>query len=223
VHDPQVAVLRAYTTLRLIRPDWGGAVVLSLGLGEQGSTLARAAHIAGAVCLTLEPSASLARAALRSGACDFVVNTLDEALRTMKNEVRKRQPLSVGLEGDLAETLSEMVERGVQPHLIANTSAGPADHDASLASLCHRGSLLLDDHSAALTSYLHSEGLALHIFPAANTTELRGFDAFALSLLHDDLRCQWLRVALSVLPREATPRRVLWATAQEATQLATRR
>ncbi len=57
------------------------------------------------------------KAAMRAGALDFVVNTLDEALRALKNQVRLRRPVGVGLVADVDATLAEMVERGVQPDL----------------------------------------------------------------------------------------------------------
>ena len=57
------------------------------------------------------------KAALRRGEVDFVVNTLDEALRTMRNEVRQKRSLAVGCVGDVAGVMAGMVERGVQPEV----------------------------------------------------------------------------------------------------------
>src|SRR4051812_1378485 len=88
----QLRTLRAFTLLHHLRPDWGGQLILNIGLGDQAIPLA--SNIAAAVCLSLEQDPALARNALRTGACDFVVNNLGEALRTMKNEVRQSKPLS---------------------------------------------------------------------------------------------------------------------------------
>ena len=62
-------------------------------------------------------------AAQREGCCTFNVTSLDEALRIVKNEVRQRHAISVGLRGDRAEAgLQQMVERGVQPQAFAASS-----------------------------------------------------------------------------------------------------
>ena len=68
-----------------------------------------------------------------------MVNNLDEALRILKNEVRKKQPVSVCLEGDLAATLHEAVERGLQPDLLAL----PGTTDA-VETLIQRGAIVID-------------------------------------------------------------------------------
>ena len=46
-----------------------------------------------------------------------MVNSLDEALRTLKNEIRQRRPLGVALTAQPPLVLSEMLERGVLPDL----------------------------------------------------------------------------------------------------------
>jgi hypothetical protein len=77
-----------------------------------------AANIAGAASLGVDAHADRAKLALRQGICDFMVNSLDEALRILKNEIRKKQPVAVALVGDPARVVAEMLERGVQPDLI---------------------------------------------------------------------------------------------------------
>ena len=54
-----------------------------------------------------------------------MVNNLDEALRILKNAVRRREPASVGLIGNAAEVLPELAQRGVLPDLL--TDQTPAD------------------------------------------------------------------------------------------------
>ena len=84
--------------------------------------VALAGIVAGAACLTIEERAEVCRAAMRVGACDFVVNTVDEALRVLKNEVRQRKPISVGLELGTEDALRELRERGVLPQLFVDPS-----------------------------------------------------------------------------------------------------
>lgn len=92
---------------------------------------AMAARIAGAATLLVLEDREEAKTALRSGACDFLVSGLDEALRILKNEIRRGAPVAVCLSGSPAGTLSECVERGVQPDLL------DAPHD----TLQQRGAL----------------------------------------------------------------------------------
>jgi len=109
----QVEVLRAFVTLHELRPDWRGKIVLVSPLDARGMALAMACVMVGAVCLAMDEDPAKARMAMRDGCCDFVVTTLDEALRTMKNEVRKGAALSVGLTGDVKSIRAELMERGV--------------------------------------------------------------------------------------------------------------
>src|ERR1700733_3250851 len=145
----QLRTLRAFTLLHHLHPTWAGQLILNIGLTDQSIPLA--STIAGAVCLSLEPDPATARQALRTGACDFVVNTLDEALRAMKNEVRQAKPLSVGLQGNQSQILNEILERGVAPQLVTNLTNPEARQ-----AFCTQGATLLNGDEAAtlLTSIL---------------------------------------------------------------------
>ncbi|MCU1321513.1 MAG: Urocanase [Acidobacteriaceae bacterium] len=238
----QQRVLRTFTVLHHLQPSlpasgWGGQIILSLGLNPHGSALAFASNIAGAVCLAIEEDAATARAALRSGACDFVVNTLDEALRAMKNEIRKHLPLSVGLQGNRAQILAELLERGVAPQLVSDFLADPADAPA-IQTLRSQGSLILDFNAAHSTgaalspeTALSSEAILqdilqrnqwhLETFPQPTQSALRTFETQALTVIptSDTLRTQWLHAAPKILPRESPLQRALWLTPAEAQEL----
>jgi hypothetical protein len=49
---------------------------------------------------------------------DFLINTLDEALRILKNQVRKRETVAVCVAGAPEAVEREMLERGVLPDLL---------------------------------------------------------------------------------------------------------
>ena len=49
-----------------------------------------------------------------------MVNSLDEALRVLKNAVRQRKSASVGLIGNCAEIFPQLAERGVVPDLLTD-------------------------------------------------------------------------------------------------------
>lgn len=96
----------------------GGRLLLVDGLAAEGDALLLAASIAGAASLVLESDPETVRYAVRNGIVDFAVTTLDEALRILKNEVRKQQPIAVLLEQCPAASLAGMVEHGAQPDMM---------------------------------------------------------------------------------------------------------
>jgi len=234
IADTQVRILRTLTVLHTLRQDWGGSLILCCGLGPQGSALALASNIAGAVSLNIEEEPDILRAAMRSGSCDFIVNTLDEALRAMKNEVRKHLPLSVGLQGNPAQVLDEILGRGVSPQLFTDVTNSP-----TLARVQHKlqslGTLVIDfdghptlegtlDANALLGTFLHQRQWQLRTVTFDVSAALRAFDARALSSLQegDQLRRRWLQAAPRILQRERPIHRVLWLTDEEEQHLQTK-
>jgi hypothetical protein len=109
----QVRTLRLYGELVCRRESWAGKLVVACFDGAAGTGLAAAASLAGAASLTVDGDAARVKAHFRDGAFDFVVNTLDEALRAIKNEVRKGKPIAIGLMAEPEAVRTEMVERGV--------------------------------------------------------------------------------------------------------------
>lgn len=63
------------------------------------------------MCATVHPQPQ--RGAIRDGIVDFVVTSLDEALRILKNEIRKRNPVAVCIAASPAGIEKQMAERGV--------------------------------------------------------------------------------------------------------------
>jgi urocanate hydratase len=60
---------------------------------------------------------------VKTGYCDVMVNELDEALRILKNAVRKREAASVGLVGNCADVIPEMARRGIVPDLLTDQTS----------------------------------------------------------------------------------------------------
>src|SRR3569623_3134903 len=106
--DAQQMALRAFLLLCSLEDDWPGKLVLVRGLDADGTAVSVAATSAGGACLAVDSRAEVCRAALRAGACDFVVNSVDEALRILKNEIRKRKPVSVAVAMAEAAALGEL-------------------------------------------------------------------------------------------------------------------
>lgn len=147
LNPAQTLTLRTFTILHTLRQNWGGELILFCGLNPDGAALALASNIAGAVCLSIEEDPKNLKDALRSGSCDFIVNTLDEALRTMKNEVRKHLPLSVGLQGNPSAVLEELLARGVSPELFTDFTAD-SRHDKPARQFKLQGAIVLNFSSS---------------------------------------------------------------------------
>ncbi len=123
IHDQYLALAR----LARARSDpgseresrLGGMLLLRVGFHAEGISVLLAAALAGAAALCVDPEPELLREGLRSGLCDFLVADLSEALRILKNEIRQRRAVLVGVAADPKTLLQEMAERGVQPDLIS--------------------------------------------------------------------------------------------------------
>jgi urocanate hydratase len=81
----------------------------------------------GAVFLGLEVDPSRIEKRLKSGYCDKIAHSLDEALRMIDDARNNRQSLSVGLVGNCADVLPEIVKRGIVPDILTDQTSA---HDA---------------------------------------------------------------------------------------------
>lgn len=223
--DPQpgqLATYRKYLRLQSIAAErfsgtLAGHLVLCVGFGMRGAELALATTMSGGVFLGIDPDPHQLKAAVRDGSCDFMVNALDEALRVLKNELRKRTPLSVGLLGVASDILTAMVERSVQPNLIADTSPREAPEDnyrSAIIRIVERGAEMLADPPMP-------EGLAPSevIWTAASQQDLRRMDHFALELIppEDRIRRRWLEQAGGCFHRHVPLERVVCLHPEERT------
>ena len=113
----------------------GGKLLYAGQLDEEARALLVAANITGVASLAASADAAGRKQALRDGVVDFLVTSLDEALRILKNEIRKRETVAVcvALEPETVE--QEMLERGVAPDLLR---PGAADSLVDQTLLCWR-------------------------------------------------------------------------------------
>src|SRR5215510_4914703 len=103
--------------------DLAGKLVVSGGMGGMGGAQPLAATMNGAAFLGIDVDPERIKKRLKTGYCDFMVNTLDEALRILKNAVRKKEAVSVGLVGNCADVIPELAERGVVPDLLTDQTS----------------------------------------------------------------------------------------------------
>jgi urocanate hydratase len=194
-------VYERFRALAAMSPNPRGWLLLYSGLDRDGIALAMASNVASAASLGIEPDPARAKGGLRRAVCDFVVNHLDEALRILKNEIRQERGVSVVLIGEVQPMVAQMVERGVQPDVLA----------FPVPELIERGARLLavgieDGLDPVIWSV---EKDALRWLPL--------LDSLAAESLKDhDARIRWLEAAPRYLGRELAETRYLPMTSAEA-------
>src|SRR5436853_4652189 len=103
--------------------ELSGKLIVSGGMGGMGGAQPLAATMTGAAFLGIDVDPERIKKRLKTGYCDFMVNTLDEALRILKNAVRKKENVSVGLVGNCADIIPELAERGVVPDILTDQTS----------------------------------------------------------------------------------------------------
>jgi len=112
--------------------------VLTGGLGGMGGAQPLAATMNGAVFLGVEVDPARIQKRLKSGYCDKIAWSLDEALKLIDQARKNRRSLSVGLVGNCADVLPEIVKRGVVPDVLTDQTSA---HDALNGYVPHGMSL----------------------------------------------------------------------------------
>ena len=103
--------------------DLTGKLIVSGGMGGMGGAQPLAATMTSACFLGIDVDPERIKKRLKSGYCDFMVNSLDEALRILKNSLRKKENVSVGLVGNCADVIPELAERGVVPDILTDQTS----------------------------------------------------------------------------------------------------
>ncbi|SHJ86097.1 urocanate hydratase [Aureimonas altamirensis DSM 21988] len=109
------------------RQHYGGSLkgrwVLTGGLGGMGGAQPLAAVMAGASCLAVECNPESIDFRLRTRYVDERADTLDEAMEMIQRWTAAGEAKSVGLLGNAAEILPEMVKRGIRPDIVTDQTS----------------------------------------------------------------------------------------------------
>src|SRR5512137_1112771 len=109
------------------RQHYGGSLagrwIVTAGLGGMGGAQPLAATFAGAVSLNVECQQSRIDFRLRSRYLDEQAIDLDDALARIAKYTAAKQAVSIGLLGNAAEILPELVRRGVRPDLVTDQTS----------------------------------------------------------------------------------------------------
>jgi urocanate hydratase len=103
--------------------DLRGKLVVSGGMGGMGGAQPLAATMNGAAFLGIDVDPERIKRRVKGGYCDVMVTSFDEALRILKNAVRKGEPTSVGLVGNCADLIPELARRGVVPDILTDQTS----------------------------------------------------------------------------------------------------
>jgi urocanate hydratase len=115
------------TFVELGRQHYGGDLrgrwILTAGLGGMGGAQPLAATLAGASCLAIECQADRIRRRLDTRYLDVEAGSIDEALAIIDKATREAKAISVGLLGNAAEVLPELLRRNVRPDALTDQTS----------------------------------------------------------------------------------------------------
>jgi len=119
-----------------------GRLVVTAGLGGMGGAQPLAAAMHGAAVLAVEVDSARIDMRLRTRYCDRRTASLDDALTWLREAQASRRGLSVGLLGNAADVLPELVRRGITPDVVTDQTSAhdmlvgylPAGMDLSVAA-----------------------------------------------------------------------------------------
>jgi urocanate hydratase len=103
--------------------DLSGKLVVSGGMGGMGGAQPLAATLNGAVFLGIDVDPARIERRVNTGYCDRLALTLDEALDICEDAREQKRAISVGLVGNCAEVLPEIVRRGLRVDAVTDQTS----------------------------------------------------------------------------------------------------
>lgn len=100
-----------------------GTLTVTAGLGGMGGAQPLAVTMNDGVVIAIECDRSRIERRIETRYCDKLAESLDEALSMAKLAMEKGEPLSIGLLGNAAEILPELVRRGEIPDLLTDQTS----------------------------------------------------------------------------------------------------
>jgi urocanate hydratase len=192
-------------------PGLGGKLLYAGKLDAESRALVVAANVAGCATLAATDETSAQKQSIRDGVFDFLVTSLDEALRILKNEIRTHKTVAVcvGRSHELVE--QEMLDRGVQPDFVFVGFSGQERTVEHFGKASQEIQFIRPEPGLALLSWQVAEA------PARWMPKL---DAFAVECLEaDPWARRWIRLSPRYCGRSALAPRVLYCDPRAAKEI----
>ncbi len=103
--------------------DLSGKWILTAGLGGMGGAQPLASVMAGACMLAIECDETRIDFRIRTRYVDYKAKSLDEAMAMIHQAIKEKKVISVGLLGNAAEILPEMLKKGIKPDAVTDQTS----------------------------------------------------------------------------------------------------
>ena len=100
-----------------------GKLIVSGGMGGMGGAQPLAATMTGARFLGIDVDPKRIQKRVESGYCDCIATSVDEALQLLAQAGKKGTALSVGLVGNAADVLPELLRRNIIPDIVTDQTS----------------------------------------------------------------------------------------------------
>jgi urocanate hydratase len=100
-----------------------GRIVVTAGLGGMGGAQPLAVTMNDGVCLCVEVDRRRIQRRLETRYLDTMTENLDEAMAMARKAAEENRPLSIGILGNAADVLPEMVKRNFIPHVVTDQTS----------------------------------------------------------------------------------------------------
>jgi urocanate hydratase len=100
-----------------------GTITVTAGLGGMGGAQPLAVSLAGGVSICIEVDRARIQRRVETRYLDTVASSLDDAIAQAERARQERRALSIGLLGNAAEVLPQMVARGFTPELVTDQTS----------------------------------------------------------------------------------------------------
>lgn len=100
-----------------------GTITVTAGLGGMGGAQPLAVTMAGGVLIGIDVDRSRIKKRMETRYCDVLAETLDEAIVKADEAKKAGKPLSIGVVGNAAEVLPDMIKRGFIPDIVTDQTS----------------------------------------------------------------------------------------------------
>ncbi|WP_417897082.1 urocanate hydratase [Bacillus haimaensis] len=141
-----------------------GTITVTAGLGGMGGAQPLAVTMNGGVCIAIEVDEHRIDRRIETRYCDVKMTNLDEAIKKAEEYKAAGKPLSIGLLGNAAEILPQLVSKGFTPDLLTDQTSAHDPLNGYIpvgVTLTEAGSLR-NSESEKLVK-LAKESMAIHV------------------------------------------------------------